>query len=241
VTTNGRPALEANDITAGYGEVEILHGVSIRLQAGEVVSIIGPNGAGKSTLMKAIFGLLPIKAGHILLNGDDVTEFSPDRIVQRGLGYVPQVDNVFPSLTIEENLEMGGYARRDGVAERRTEVYSLFPLLAERRHERASRLSGGQRQLLALARALMLDPAVLLLDEPSASLSPKMVDLVFEKVLEINAIGTAILMVEQNARHALSISHRAYVLAAGQNRLEGNARHLLDSEEVRRIYLGETA
>lgn len=233
------PTLLVEDVVSGYGEVEVLHGVSVRVEPGEIVSIIGPNGAGKSTLMKAAFGLLPIKRGRVLLQGRDVTGRAPNELVRLGMAYVPQVDNVFPSLTIQENLEMGAWARNDGFKERLARVYDLFPALAARPHEKAARLSGGQRQLLAIGRALMLDPLILLLDEPSASLSPKMVDLVFENIVEINARGTAILMVEQNARHALSLSHRAYVLATGENRLEGDARTLLDSEEVRRLYLGE--
>jgi ABC-type branched-subunit amino acid transport system ATPase component len=233
------PVLLVEDVVSGYGEVEVLHGVSVRVEPGEIVSIIGPNGAGKSTLMKAAFGLLPVKRGRVLLQGQDVTGRAPNDLVRMGMAYVPQVDNVFPSLTIQENLEMGAWVRSDGFKERLTRVYDLFPALAARPHEKAARLSGGQRQLLAIGRALMLDPIVLLLDEPSASLSPKMVDLVFENIIEINARGTAILMVEQNARHALSLSHRAYVLATGENRLEGDARALLDSEEVRRLYLGE--
>ncbi len=233
------PTLLVEDVVSGYGEVEVLHGVTVRVEPGEIVSIIGPNGAGKSTLMKAAFGLLPIKRGRVLLQGRDVTGRAPNELVRLGMAYVPQVDNVFPSLTIQENLEMGAWARSDGFKERLARVYDLFPALAARPHEKATRLSGGQRQLLAIGRALMLDPIILLLDEPSASLSPKMVDLVFENIIEINARGTAILMVEQNARHALSLSHRAYVLATGENRLEGDARALLDSEEVRRLYLGE--
>lgn len=232
-------ALLVENVVSGYGEVEVLHGVTVRVEPGEIVSIIGPNGAGKSTLMKAAFGLLPIKRGRVLLQGQDVTGRPPNQLVRLGMAYVPQVDNVFPSLTIQENLEMGAWARGDGFRERLARVYDLFPALAARPHEKASRLSGGQRQLLAIGRALMLDPAILLLDEPSASLSPKMVDLVFENIIEINARGTAILMVEQNARHALSFSHRAYVLATGENRLEGDAKALLDSDEVRRLYLGE--
>jgi len=231
--------LEATDIVAGYGGVEILHGVSLRAEQHEIVSIIGPNGAGKSTLIKAIFGLLHVKSGAVRFLGDTVTNLRPDRIVRKGMGYVPQVDNVFPSLTIEENLEMGAWIRHGALKDALARVYALFPVLAERRHAVAGKLSGGQRQLLALGRALMVEPALLLLDEPSASLSPKMVETVFEKILEINRAGTAIVMVEQNARHALELSNRAYVLATGQARLEGPARDLLDSDEVRRLYLGE--
>jgi ABC-type branched-subunit amino acid transport system ATPase component len=231
--------LFADAIASGYGSVEILHGVSVRVEPGEIVSIIGPNGAGKSTLIKAIFGLLPVMRGRVLLGGEEITGLRPDRIVRRGMGYVPQVDNVFPSLTIHENLEMGSYVQPREFDERAHHVYGLFPDLAQRRGERAGRLSGGQRQLLAIGRALMLRPTVLLLDEPSASLSPRMVGVVFEKIAEINRAGTAILMVEQNARHALQLSNRAYVLATGEARLEGDARQLLDSDEVRRLYLGE--
>ena len=231
--------LEAKDIVAGYGSVEILHGVSLRAEQHEIVSIIGPNGAGKSTLIKAIFGLLRVKEGSVAFRGEPITNLRPDRIVQKGMGYVPQVDNVFPSLTIEENLQMGAWIRKRELKEHMARVYTLFPTLAERRTAVAGRLSGGQRQLLALGRALMLEPDVLLLDEPSASLSPRMVETVFEKIVEINGRGTAIVMVEQNARHALQLSHRAYVLATGEARLEGDARSLLDSDDVRRLYLGE--
>lgn len=230
--------LRAAGVVAGYGEVEILHGVSIAVQQGEVVAVIGPNGAGKSTLLKAVFGLIAVRKGRVLLNGAEVTNEPPHRLVGKGLSYVPQTENVFPSLTVRENLEMGAFLRHDGLRQRLARVYELFPDLAGRRGERAGRLSGGQRQMLALARALMLDPQVLLLDEPSASLSPRMVEGLFQKIAEINRSGTAILLVEQNAREALSLSHRAYVLAMGENRLEGEASYLLDSEEVGRVYLG---
>ena len=230
--------LQATGIVAGYAEVEILHGVSISVQEGEMVAVIGPNGAGKSTLLKTIFGLLPVREGTVLLRDEDVTNQPPDRIVTKGMSFVPQTENVFPSLTINENLEMGAFIRRDGLRERLERVYDLFPDLTDRRGDRAGQLSGGQRQMLALARALMLDPDVLLLDEPSASLSPKMVDSLFEKIGEINRSGTAILLVEQNAREALGRSHQAYVLAMGENRLEGKAADLLENEEVGKLYLG---
>jgi ABC-type branched-subunit amino acid transport system ATPase component len=232
------PVLQAEGVVAGYGEVEILHGVSLVLNEAEIVAVIGPNGAGKSTLLKAVFGLLSVRSGRVQLLGREVTNLSPDRMVQTGMSYVPQVDNVFPSLTINENLEMGAFVRRDGLRERLERVYDLFPDIADRRGERAGRLSGGQRQMLALARALMLDPKVLLLDEPSASLSPIMVGSIFDRIGEINRSGTAILLVEQNAKEALSFSTRAYVLAMGENRIEGEAAGLLDNEEVGKLYLG---
>jgi ABC-type branched-subunit amino acid transport system ATPase component len=233
-----RNGLEVTGLVAGYGEVEILHGVSIRLAPAEIVAVIGPNGAGKSTLMKAIFGLVSIRAGEVSLYGEEITALPPDRVVQRGLCYVPQSENIFPSLTIQENLEMGGYVRRGDLRERMEQVYALFPDLSGRRHDRAGKLSGGQRQMLALARALMLDPQVLLLDEPSAGLAPKMVEMLFAKIREINQAGTAILLVEQNAREALGLSHRGYVMAMGQNRLEGESQELLTNEEVGKVYLG---
>ncbi len=236
--SGGRAALEAQGVVGGYGEVEILHGVSVVVQEGEMVAVIGPNGAGKSTLLKALFGLLRVRDGRVLLQGEDVTNFQPDRVVARGLSYVPQTENIFPSLTINENLEMGGFIRRDGLRDRLEQVYELFPDLADRRQDRSGKLSGGQRQMLALARALMLDPQVLLLDEPSASLSPRMVEVIFDRIRAINRMGTAILLVEQNAREALSLSQRGYVLAMGYNRLEGEARGLLDNEEVGKLYLG---
>jgi ABC-type branched-subunit amino acid transport system ATPase component len=232
-------ALAAEGVTTGYSEVPVIRDVSIRVGQDEIVTIIGPNGAGKSTLLKAVFGFLRAWSGRVTLDGGDVTNLPPEKLVGRGLAFVPQTDNVFPSLTIRENLRMGGFTREDGVEERIAWVFALFPVLAERPHERAGRLSGGQRQTLALARALMLEPTVLLLDEPSASLSPRMVETVFASVIEIKRQGTAVLMVEQNARQALAISDRGYVLANGANRLEGPARELLESDDVRRLYLGE--
>jgi ABC-type branched-subunit amino acid transport system ATPase component len=232
--------LETHGLVAGYGEADILHGVSITIHDGEMVAVIGPNGAGKSTLLKAMFGLIPVRSGSVLMGEHDVSGWRPDERVRVGLSYVPQVDNVFPSLTIVENLQMGAFVRKDGVKQRVTQVMDLFPDLAERKGEVAGKLSGGQRQMLALARALMLDPRVLLLDEPSASLSPKMVGIIFDRISAINEGGTAILLVEQNAREALSLSHRGYVLAMGVNRLEGDAQGLLHNAEVGRLYLGAT-
>jgi ABC-type branched-subunit amino acid transport system ATPase component len=230
--------LEAREVVSGYGEVEILHDVSIKVEEEEIVTIIGPNGAGKSTLLKTVFGLLPCKRGTVVFDGEDVTGRSPQVMVRKGMCYVPQSDNVFPSLTVQENLEMGAFIRRDNYRPKIEEVLALFPDVLERRHTRAGKLSGGQRQMLALARALMLEPRILLLDEPSASLAPNMVQLVFAKILDINRSGVAIVMVEQNARESLKLSHRGYVLAMGQNRLEGRGESLLESEEVGRTYLG---
>jgi ABC-type branched-subunit amino acid transport system ATPase component len=237
--TDATPALVAEGITSGYDEVPIVQDVSIHVGRDEIVTIIGPNGAGKSTVLKALFGFLPLWQGRVSLAGDDVTGLAPELLVCRGIAFVPQTDNIFPSLTIRENLTMGGITRADGVEERISWVFELFPVLAERPSEKAGRLSGGQRQTLAIARALMLEPRILLLDEPSASLSPKMVETVLANVVEINRRGTAVLMVEQRARQALAISDRGYVLANGRNRLEGPASDLLASDEVRRLYLGE--
>ncbi|MDQ3695964.1 MAG: ABC transporter ATP-binding protein [Chloroflexota bacterium] len=233
------PVLSVSGLTSGYGEVPVVRDIAIEVGANEIVTIIGPNGAGKSTVLKAIFGLLRTWRGLVHLDGASITGLPPERLVRQGIGYVPQTENVFSSLTIRENLAIGGFTRANGLAERIDWVFALFPVLAERPNERASRLSGGQRQTLAIGRALMLEPRVLMLDEPSASLSPIMLQTVFENVVEINRRGTAILMVEQNARRALSISHRGYVLANGINRLTGPAADLLASDEVRRLYLGE--
>ena len=231
--------LEVSDIVVGYGETEILHGVSITVEREEIVTIIGPNGSGKSTLLKTILGLLRPTQGQVRFREEDITGMAAEATVGRGLCYVPQSSNVFSSLSIQENLEMGAYLRTDDFQERMTEVYDLFPDLAMRRKERASRLSGGQRQMLALARAMMLGPSHLaLLDEPTAGLAPTMVDSVFEKIIGINRTGVAILLVEQNAQEALKVSSRGYVLVAGQNRLEDRGENLLKNPEVARLYLG---
>jgi ABC-type branched-subunit amino acid transport system ATPase component len=225
-------------VWAGYEEMEVLHGVSIEVRPGEIVTMIGPNGAGKSTLMKAIFGLLRPRRGEIRFRGEAIGGLAPSAIVRRGMSYVPQVDNVFPSLSVEENLLVGGVTRADDLGPRVAALLELFPNLAARRRVRAGSLSGGERQMVAMARALMLDPVLLLLDEPSAGLSPVMVDAVFERIREINGRGVAVLLVEQNAREALRLSHRGYVLAGGQRRLEGAGPALLDDPEVSRLYLG---
>ena len=230
--------LKVEDITAGYTEVEILHDVHIQVKSGDIVSVIGPNGAGKSTLLKTIFGVLKPKRGKITLKDEDITGLKPDRIARRGISYVPQVDNVFPSLAIQENLEMGAFIRKDDYSQRLEEVFDLFPILKGRRKQKAGQLSGGQRQMVAMGRALMLDPQVLLLDEPSAGLAPLIVVDIFEKIKEINASGVAMVIVEQNAREALKMAHHGYVLAMGKNVLDDSGEALLANDEVGRLYLG---
>ena len=219
-------------------ETQILHGVSLVVNEGEIVTIIGPNGCGKSTLMKAVVGLVPVRSGAVTFRGVDVTDHAPERVVRAGLCYVPQSANVFPSLSIRENLEMGAFIRGDDGRARIDEMFGLFPDLARRPKARAGSLSGGQRQMLALARALMLDPKLLLLDEPSAGLSPAIMGMVFERIRDINATGVALLLVEQQAREALQHSDRGYVLSGGENRLEDRGPALLDNPEVARLYLG---
>ena len=231
--------LEVRNLTSGYGETDILHDVSIRLDEKEIVSIIGPNGAGKSTLLKSIFGILRPRQGAVELRDEEITGLSPDRIVRKGMSYVPQVDNVFPSLTIQENLEMGAFVRTDDYRDRLQEMYDLFPLLKDRRHQKVGSLSGGQRQMVAMGRALMLDPKVLLLDEPTASLAPLLVGMIFEKIIEINNTGVAIIVVEQNAREVLKSSDRGYVLVMGKNRFEDTGQALLNNPDVGRLYLGD--
>ncbi len=230
--------LKASGIYSGYGEVEILHGVSVEVNEDEVVSIIGPNGSGKSTLMKTIFGLLTPFQGKVTFYDDEITGLQPDRIVRKGMCYVPQEGNVFPSLTVEENLEMGAFTREDDYSDQITEVYDIFPVLKERRNQRTGKLSGGQQQMVAMGRALMLDPKLLLFDEPTAGLAPKLAEMMLSKVEEINESGVAILMVEQNAQEALAMSGRGYVLAMGKKQFEDTGESLLNNPEVGRLYLG---
>jgi ABC-type branched-subunit amino acid transport system ATPase component len=219
--------------------MEILHNVSIQVEEGEIVSIIGPNGSGKSTLMKTIFGILTAWQGRVLFAGEDMTQLTPEQTVRRGMCYVPQVDNVFPSLTVQENLEMGAFIRDDDYKSRTEEIYEMFPDLKDRRSSHTGKLSGGVRQMVALGRALMLDPQMLLLDEPSAGLAPMIVEMIFEHVRTINQQGVTILLVEQNARKALENSDRAYVLVDGRNRIDGPGQELLADQQIGELFLGK--
>ena len=240
--TPATPIFDARSLVAGYlPGVDILRGCDLTVADGELVGIIGPNGAGKSTLVKALFGLVPVGSGSVHLRGEDVTGRKGHELVQRGVGYVPQVRNVFAALSVTDNLRMGAYLAASRFDERFEAVAELFPILAKRRHERAGSLSGGQRQMLAMARALMTEPSVLLLDEPSAGLSPMLQDQVFEWVEGINDAGTAIVMVEQNARRCLQICDRGYVLDQGTNAYEATGQELLADPKVIELYLGTLA
>ena len=234
--------LRADELYAGYVPgVNILNGADLYVKEGELIGIIGPNGAGKSTLLKALFGLVNIRSGTIRLKGEDITNLKPHALVARGVGFVPQTNNVFPSLTIEENLEMGAYQVPKKFKERFEFVCEIFPALAERRKQRAGSLSGGERQMVAMARALMTEPSVLLLDEPSAGLSPKLQDLVFIQTQQINRAGVTVIMVEQNARRCLQICHRGYVLDQGRNAYTATGRELINDPKVIQLYLGTLA
>jgi branched-chain amino acid transport system ATP-binding protein len=236
---SGRPVLELSDVDGGYGEVQVLEDLSLHLEAGEIVCLIGPNGAGKSTVLKTVFGLLTPWTGAVRYHDDDIGGMAPEDIVREGIGYVPQTDNVFGSLTIDGNLRMGGVARDDDRLEAVIEdLYERFDILREKRGAKARDLSGGQRQVLAFARALVMEPDVLLVDEPSAGLAPNTADEVFGHVEAVNAMDTAILMVEQNAIKGLNISDRGYVLDQGTVAYEGDAESLLDDPEVSKLYLG---
>jgi branched-chain amino acid transport system ATP-binding protein len=234
--------LEATDLVAGYlPDVDILNGCNLTLRRGELVGIIGPNGAGKSTLVKTIFGLVPVRSGTVQLGGEDITSLEAHELVARGVGYVPQTRNVFPSLSVVENLEMGLYLRPKVWEQRYAFVCDVFPLLADRARQRAGLLSGGERQMVAMGRALMMDPKVLLLDEPSAGLSPANQDGVFDRIENINDAGISIIMVEQNARTCLQICDRGYVLDQGRNAYTGTGRELLADPKVIELYLGTLA
>ena len=233
------PLLQVDSVTAGYGDTEILRNLSIAVEPNEIVSIIGPNGAGKSTLMKTVFGLLHPHQGSVTFNDQDITHAAPYKIVLQGMCYVPQVAYVFTTLTVEENLEMGAFPLgKANLAERKDGIYAMFPKLRERRRQLAGKMSGGERQMVAMGSALMLNPKLLLLDEPTAALSPKLVDEIFERIGHIRDTGIAILMVEQNARQSLQLADRGYVLASGQNRHEGTGRDLLADPNVGKLYLG---
>ena len=231
--------LALSEIVAGYEEVEVLRGVSLAVRAGEIVCIIGANGAGKSTLLRTVFGMVQPRAGTIRFAGEDIASQSSMEILRRGIGYVPQGRCNFPAMSVEENLEMGAYLRRD--ARVRDDIEALlarFPMLATKRRDPAGTLSGGQQQILEMAIALLLSPRLLMVDEPSLGLDPRMVEIVFDTLLAINGEGTTVLMVEQNAKKALSVSHRGFVLELGRNRFEGSGRELLDNPDVRQHYLG---
>jgi neutral amino acid transport system ATP-binding protein len=230
--------LETEDLRAGYGDLEIVRGVSLRVPTGGFVAVIGPNGAGKSTLLKAIYGLVDTHGGRIRFAGRDITGRRPHEVTRLGLNYVPQLDNVFPSMSVQENLEIGSVPRRENVAERLEAVFGTFPVLAARRRQRAGTLSGGERQMLALARALMPEPSLLLLDEPSAALAPTVADRLFEQLEAIHGDGVAILLVEQNARRSLALAGHGYVLDMGRNRFQGTGAELLDDPKVVDLYLG---
>jgi branched-chain amino acid transport system ATP-binding protein len=230
--------LIGENMTGGYGSVDILHSCTVGVERGEIAVVVGPNGAGKSTAMKAMFGMLALRGGRVIMKGEDITALKPQERVLRGMGFVPQTQNVFPSMTVEENLEMGAFIRRDDVAETMGQVFDLFPILKDKRHQPAGELSGGQRQQVAVGRALMTRPDVLMLDEPTAGVSPIVMDELFDRIIEIARTGIAILMVEQNAKQALAIADKGYVLVQGENRYTDTGEALLENPDVRRAFLG---
>ena len=226
------------DMTGGYGAADILHDCTIGVEKGQIAVVVGPNGAGKSTAMKAVFGMLPLRSGQVIFNGEDVTQLKPEDRVLRGMSFVPQNQNVFTSMSVEENLEMGAFIRTDDITESLNQVYDLFPVLKEKRKQPAGQLSGGQRQQVAVGRALMTQPKVLMLDEPTAGVSPIVMDELFDRIIEIARMGVAILMVEQNAKQALEIADKGFVLVQGHNKFTNSGKALLANQEVRRAFLG---
>lgn len=236
--TGSTPFLIGDAMTGGYGPVDILHDCTIAVEKGQIAVIVGPNGAGKSTAMKAVFGMLSLRGGHVRLDGEDITTLSPQARVAKGMAFVPQTHNIFTSMTVEENLEMGAFLRRDDIAGTLEQVYHLFPILKQKRLQAAGELSGGQRQQVAVGRALMTQPKVLMLDEPTAGVSPIVMDELFDRIIEVARTGISILMVEQNARQALEIADKGYVLVQGRNRFTGTGKALMADPEVRRSFLG---
>lgn len=232
------PFLIGENMTGGYGAVDILHSCTIAVEKGQIAVIVGPNGAGKSTAMKAVFGMLNLRGGAVKLQGEDITKLSPQARVRKGMGFVPQTHNIFTTMTVEENLEMGAFIRTDDIADTMAQVYDLFPILKQKRYQAAGELSGGQRQQVAVGRALMTRPKVLMLDEPTAGVSPIVMDELFDRIIEVARTGISILMVEQNARQALDIADKGYVLVQGANRFTDTGQALLADPEVRRSFLG---
>ena len=232
------PFLICENITGGYGPVDILNNCTIAVEKGQIAVIVGPNGAGKSTAMKAVFGMLNLRGGRVMLDGEDITKLSPQARVHKGMGFVPQTSNIFTSMTVEENLEMGAFIRTDDIKDTMAQIYDLFPILKQKRYQAAGELSGGQRQQVAVGRALMTQPKVLMLDEPTAGVSPIVMDELFDRIIEVARTGISILMVEQNARQALDIADKGYVLVQGANRFTDTGQALLADPEVRRSFLG---
>jgi branched-chain amino acid transport system ATP-binding protein len=232
------PFLIGDGMTGGYGAADILHGCTLAVNKGQIAVIVGPNGAGKSTAMKAVFGMLRLRAGHVRIRGEDITNLPPKDRVAKGMAFVPQTNNVFPSMTVEENLEMGAFLRRDNIRVTMDQVFTLFPILRDKRRQAAGELSGGQRQQVAVGRALMTEPDVLMLDEPTAGVSPIVMDELFDRIIEVARAGITILMVEQNARQALGIADQGYVLVQGRNAYTDTGKALLANPEVRRTFLG---
>ncbi|MHC0052910.1 ABC transporter ATP-binding protein [Actibacterium sp. D379-3] len=233
-----QPFLNAEEMTGGYGGADILHGCTISVEHGQIAVIVGPNGAGKSTAMKAVFGMLNLHTGTVTLDGEDITALSPQARVAKGMAFVPQTNNIFTSMTVEENLEMGAFLRRDDISGTMAQVYELFPILRDKRKQAAGELSGGQRQQVAVGRALMTQPKLLMLDEPTAGVSPIVMDELFDRIIEVARTGISILMVEQNARQALAIADKGYVLVQGRNAYTDTGTALLANPEVRRTFLG---